>query len=140
MIEVQCTSCHTRYRIDEQVLPEGTPTFKCSRCGHVFAFDPREIKAPEPPAATPPRTATPEPPPAPSARPAPPTPAAKPAAASPPPPPPEPERLGRPDAPIAASAPAPEPQGPDAPAMAHKPTEEFFNRTFTDDTQDAPSG
>ena len=26
MIEVQCTSCHTRYRIDEQVLPEGTPT------------------------------------------------------------------------------------------------------------------
>lgn len=41
MIEVQCTSCHTRYRIDEQVLPEGTPTFKCSRCGHVFSFDPR---------------------------------------------------------------------------------------------------
>lgn len=68
---------------------------------------------------------------------------AKPAtAASPPPPPPEPERLGRPDAPTAdsAPAPAPEPQGPDAPATAHKPTEEFFNRTFTDDTQDAPSG
>jgi predicted Zn finger-like uncharacterized protein len=41
MIEVQCTSCHTRYRIDEQVLPEGTPTFKCSRCGHVFTIDPR---------------------------------------------------------------------------------------------------
>lgn len=41
MIEVQCTSCHTRYRIDEQVLPEGTPTFKCSRCGHVFSVDPR---------------------------------------------------------------------------------------------------
>ena len=40
-IEVQCTSCHTRYRIDEQVLPEGTPTFKCSRCGHVFTIDPR---------------------------------------------------------------------------------------------------
>ncbi len=40
-IEVQCTSCHTRYRIDEQVLPEGTPTFKCSRCGHVFTLDPR---------------------------------------------------------------------------------------------------
>jgi len=45
MIEVQCTSCHTRYRIDEQVLPEGTPTFKCSRCGHVFSFDPRNSKA-----------------------------------------------------------------------------------------------
>lgn len=41
MIEVQCTSCHTRYRIDEHVLPEGTPTFKCSRCGHVFSVDPR---------------------------------------------------------------------------------------------------
>ncbi|MGH7931789.1 MAG: zinc-ribbon domain-containing protein, partial [Candidatus Binataceae bacterium] len=40
-IEIQCTSCHTRYRIDEQVLPEGTPTFKCSRCGHVFSFEPR---------------------------------------------------------------------------------------------------
>jgi len=40
-IEVQCSSCHTRYRIDEQVLPEGTPTFKCSRCGHVFTIDPR---------------------------------------------------------------------------------------------------
>lgn len=51
-IEVQCTSCHTRYRIDEQVLPEGTPTFKCSRCGHVFTFEPRpaKIAAPEPPA------------------------------------------------------------------------------------------
>jgi predicted Zn finger-like uncharacterized protein len=44
MIEVQCTSCHTRYRIDEQVLPEGLPTFKCSRCGHVFSFDPRKSR------------------------------------------------------------------------------------------------
>ncbi|MGH7949311.1 MAG: zinc-ribbon domain-containing protein [Candidatus Binataceae bacterium] len=40
MIDVQCTSCHTRYRIDERVLPEDTPTFKCSRCGHVFSTDP----------------------------------------------------------------------------------------------------
>jgi predicted Zn finger-like uncharacterized protein len=47
-IEVQCTSCHTRYRIDEQVLPEGTPTFKCSRCGHVFTLEPRgDARAPE---------------------------------------------------------------------------------------------
>ncbi|MBV8454095.1 MAG: zinc-ribbon domain-containing protein [Deltaproteobacteria bacterium] len=44
MIEVQCTSCHTRYRIDEQVLPEGMPTFKCSRCGHVFSFEPRKSR------------------------------------------------------------------------------------------------
>jgi predicted Zn finger-like uncharacterized protein len=64
-IEVQCSSCHTRYRIDEQVLPEGTPTFKCSRCGHVFTIDPRgagrpansaESAAPAPPATTTPRT------------------------------------------------------------------------------------
>jgi len=44
MIEVQCTSCHTRYRIDEKVLPEGLPTFKCSRCGHVFTFEPRQSR------------------------------------------------------------------------------------------------
>jgi hypothetical protein len=31
-------------------------------------------------------------------------------------------------------------KSPEAPAPAHKPTEEFFNRTFGDDTQDAPSG
>jgi predicted Zn finger-like uncharacterized protein len=60
-IEVQCTSCHTRYRIDEQVLPAGTPTFKCSRCGHVFTLEPRgsdsaedrgATAAPEAPVAT----------------------------------------------------------------------------------------
>jgi predicted Zn finger-like uncharacterized protein len=45
MIEVQCTSCHTRYRIDERVLPEGIPTFKCSRCGHVFTCEPRKSRS-----------------------------------------------------------------------------------------------
>jgi len=53
MIEIQCTSCHTRYRIDERVLPDDTPTFKCSRCGHVFNADPVPAKvrkvAPEAP-------------------------------------------------------------------------------------------
>ena len=44
MIEIQCTSCHTRYRIDERVLPDDTPTFKCSRCGHVFNADPLPAK------------------------------------------------------------------------------------------------
>src|SRR6266481_7666776 len=44
MIEIQCTSCHTRYRIDERVLPDDTPTFKCSRCGHVFNADPMPAK------------------------------------------------------------------------------------------------
>jgi predicted Zn finger-like uncharacterized protein len=45
MIEIQCTSCQTRYRIDERILPDDTPTFKCSRCGHVFSAEPRQ-KAP----------------------------------------------------------------------------------------------
>jgi len=44
MIEIQCTSCHTRYRIDERVLPAESPTFKCSRCGHVFTADPVAAK------------------------------------------------------------------------------------------------
>ncbi len=52
MIEIQCTSCHTRYRIDERVLPDDTPTFKCSRCGHVFNADPvpARVRKPAPPA------------------------------------------------------------------------------------------
>lgn len=58
-IEVQCTSCHTRYRIDEQVLPEGTPTFKCSRCGHVFTIDPRGASRGDEPAES--ATASPVP-------------------------------------------------------------------------------
>ncbi len=45
MIEIQCTSCHTRYRIDERVLHDDTPTFKCSRCGHVFNADPVPARA-----------------------------------------------------------------------------------------------
>jgi predicted Zn finger-like uncharacterized protein len=65
MIEIQCTSCHTRYRIDERVLPDDTPTFKCSRCGHVFNADPVSAKvrkpAPEAPESEsqPPRTIRP---------------------------------------------------------------------------------
>lgn len=45
MIEVKCTSCQTRYRIDERILPDETPTFKCSRCGHVFTVEPRQRPA-----------------------------------------------------------------------------------------------
>jgi predicted Zn finger-like uncharacterized protein len=45
MIEIQCTSCQTRYRIDERILPDDTPTFKCSRCGHVFSAEPRKQAA-----------------------------------------------------------------------------------------------
>lgn len=45
MIEIQCTSCNTRYRIDERMLPEDSPSFKCSRCGHVFTTDPKPLKS-----------------------------------------------------------------------------------------------
>ncbi len=60
MTEIQCPSCQTRYRIDERVLPEETPTFKCSRCGHVFSAEPRQSKETAP-AATRPKAATPDP-------------------------------------------------------------------------------
>src|SRR5579872_178444 len=61
MIEIQCTSCHTRYRIDERVLPADSPTFKCSRCGHVFTADPGLAKkaAAEASSKSSPRVATP---------------------------------------------------------------------------------
>jgi predicted Zn finger-like uncharacterized protein len=44
MIGIQCTSCQTHYHIDERVLPDETPTFKCLRCGHVFTADPSRFK------------------------------------------------------------------------------------------------
>jgi predicted Zn finger-like uncharacterized protein len=117
MIEIQCTSCQTRYRIDEAILPEETPTFKCSRCGHVFSAEPRQkpprrasgedarrgaaVKSESRPAAE--AAETPPPPPA--------------AAESPPPPsrpedprpqePPPPAADAAAAAPPAASAPAP---------------------------------
>ncbi len=60
MIEIQCTSCQTRYRIDERILPEDTPTFKCSRCGHVFSAEPRQ-KAARRPGAPGTRSSAPKP-------------------------------------------------------------------------------
>ena len=80
MIEIQCTSCNTRYRIDERVLPEETPTFKCSRCGHVFKAEPvaarprkpaapRVVQKPQAPAA--PEAEAPSPPPPVQSKPAP---------------------------------------------------------------------
>ncbi len=63
MIEVQCPSCQTRYRIDESVLQD-SPTFKCSRCGHVFSGDPRMAKrasaAPKPRPAPPAAKSSPQ--------------------------------------------------------------------------------
>src|SRR5581483_8699930 len=63
MIEIQCTSCHTRYRIDERVLPDETPTFKCSRCGHVFNAEPAPARVRKTPASRAPEKTQSEPPP-----------------------------------------------------------------------------
>src|SRR5581483_11302510 len=60
MIEIQCTSCHTRYRIDERVLPDETPTFKCSRCGHVFNAEPMPARPRKPASARSERPRVPE--------------------------------------------------------------------------------
>ncbi|HUO04676.1 MAG TPA: zinc-ribbon domain-containing protein [Candidatus Binataceae bacterium] len=48
MIDIECTSCNTRYRIDERVLPAEHPTFKCSRCGHVFGVQQAAAPSDEP--------------------------------------------------------------------------------------------
>ncbi|MGD0073744.1 MAG: DUF3426 domain-containing protein [Candidatus Binataceae bacterium] len=48
MIEIQCTSCLTRYRIEPSLVSADRPTFKCSRCGHVFSADPRRAKTTAP--------------------------------------------------------------------------------------------
>ncbi|MEA2626154.1 MAG: hypothetical protein QOD06_2199 [Candidatus Binatota bacterium] len=35
---VECPRCNARYRVEEDVVRE-EPTFKCSRCGNLFAFE-----------------------------------------------------------------------------------------------------
>jgi predicted Zn finger-like uncharacterized protein len=121
MIEIQCTSCHTRYRIDERVLPDETPTFKCSRCGHVFNAEPLATPEKKPQRAAvravPRRAARSEEPAA--------APARDPARQEPPAvAPQQPE--------VSAAEPAdalkPAPKGP--------PTEEFLNRSFQQSRDD----
>jgi predicted Zn finger-like uncharacterized protein len=49
---VECPRCNARYRVEEEILNE-QPTFKCSRCSHVFVY---ELPAPpRPPRADPAR-------------------------------------------------------------------------------------
>ena len=135
MIEIQCTSCHTRYRIDERVLPEDTPTFKCSRCGHVFTAEPVRTRRTRKDAAVeapPPKEE--EAPPEEEEREVPieqfkamrapdlPKASAEPAPESAPPPPPKPEPPSS-----AVAALQPKPPEPKRPA-----TDEFFNRSFAD--------
>jgi predicted Zn finger-like uncharacterized protein len=125
MIEVQCTSCHTRYRIDEQVLPDATPTFKCSRCGHVFSFEPRTREVPAAPSTsrpTPSRTAQPN------------TELQAPE---------RPDRIAdEPQPPVKAAPPAEAPPAPEtglggkAESPPQTTEEELLNKPFRDDRQD----
>lgn len=121
MIEIQCTSCHTRYRIDERVLPDETPTFKCSRCGHVFNAEPVAARPRKPPVRA----------------------VEKPRSEATPPPmerDPEPEPEARPEPPVETRQqpePAPEPvaeetvHSSEAPARAAEPEENPLDRTFS---------
>ncbi|HVC45598.1 MAG TPA: DUF3426 domain-containing protein [Candidatus Binataceae bacterium] len=118
-IEIQCTSCHTRYRIDEQVLPDGTPTFKCSRCGHVFTLEPRVARDAQP--STPP---------------------ARGEAVRPTPAPPAqsigdgPRRASRPRVNPASAAAAPA-EPPTAPAEPRTPTADLLAKPFRTDDETA---
>lgn len=47
---VQCPSCETRYRVSDEVQTTANPTFRCSRCGHVFYLE-SEAGSDEGPAA-----------------------------------------------------------------------------------------
>jgi predicted Zn finger-like uncharacterized protein len=119
MIEVQCPSCQTRYRIDESVLPQDSPTFKCSRCGHVFTGDPRLSKRPPilkgksapPPKAAAPSPAAPAAPPQAGVNPAPQPPAPQPAA-------PQPAAAPPPQRVAASIEPEPQPAPPPARALS----------------------
>jgi predicted Zn finger-like uncharacterized protein len=46
---VQCPSCHTTYRVSDNLITNANPTFRCSRCKHVFVI---AVK-PAPPAVEP---------------------------------------------------------------------------------------
>jgi predicted Zn finger-like uncharacterized protein len=50
---VECPRCSARYRVEEEVLKD-EPTFKCSRCSHIFSYEggrsePEPEPEPEPP-------------------------------------------------------------------------------------------
>lgn len=44
---VQCPRCSTQYRVPDARLNERRPTFKCTRCSHVFAADYKDNDPPE---------------------------------------------------------------------------------------------
>ncbi len=49
---IRCPSCSTTYKVDSSVLDAPRPTFRCSRCRHVFAVQIRlQLENGDPPAA-----------------------------------------------------------------------------------------
>ena len=64
---VECPRCRARYRVEQDLL-ERDQTFKCSRCGHIFAYEAAETAQPETSVPPPTREAEPEPPPRPESR------------------------------------------------------------------------
>lgn len=52
---VQCPSCRTTYRVSEEVITAAHPTFRCSRCKHIFVLGlrPEPSPTPEPDPASP---------------------------------------------------------------------------------------
>jgi len=137
MIEIQCTSCNTRYRIDERVLPDETPTFKCSRCGHVFNAEPvaarvkkpaplRAVEKPKAPPVQRARKAEPEPKPEPPEIPEP-----------NPPPAPEPEAIAQPEF-HAEPEPAPPPQQEKPAEIPPAAEENPLDRTFSRERSEEP--
>ena len=62
---VQCPSCHTTYRIADNLVAAPNPTFRCSRCKHIFALGLKPAsgatrKPPEPPPSPPRQEKEPE--------------------------------------------------------------------------------
>jgi predicted Zn finger-like uncharacterized protein len=142
MIEIQCTSCHTRYRIDERVLPEDTPTFKCSRCGHVFTAEPvrpqrrkPEAEKAEPDKATPPVTD-------PAPEPEKPAPREEPSQTqhAPEPPPAQSKPAARPETPAVKAAPPPPSPTPPQPQSKGPATAEIFNKSFASEPSRPDAG
>lgn len=56
---VQCPSCHTTYKVSDSLITMPNPTFRCSRCKHIFVLgvksDAKPVRAPAPPLSAPPR-------------------------------------------------------------------------------------
>jgi len=50
---VQCPSCHTTYKVSDDLVSTASPTFRCSRCKHTFILG-LKSEAPPVPETTPP--------------------------------------------------------------------------------------